>query len=293
MCNILSVSELHSLLGVKEDIGFSYITPNVAKEILEKNNKKNRPLKESKGNKLSDSFSRGEYFVSTCCIGFNPQGILVDGQHRLYAISKQNTGNVFKIGVMFNIEHNLDMDTGSKRTLVDNASISDVLDERLRDKKACLDVAKDVCYYARGYYLSRQLTQKQQVEIANSLADDLLVCYNAGLFDTRKNGTSPMPVRSAFFLAYVNGVDIKYLIYIKDKLKSSKYDSDYDKPILGLTKRLACINGGGREPGIERFLLACECIYRVSHKQRGERYDSYEKLVKSEWRYKKKDIPHV
>lgn len=289
---MLSVAELHSLLGVKDDIGFSYITPDVAKEILEKNNVKNRPLRENKGNMLLRSFGRGEYFVSTSCIGFNSEGVLIDGQHRLYAISKQSNG-VFKMGVMFGVEHNLDMDTGAKRTLVDNAVISDVLDERLKDKKVCLDVAKDVCYYAKGSYSSKQFTQKQQVEIANCLADDLLACYNIGLFDSVRNGTSPAPVLSAFFLAYVNGVDTKVLVKIKEKLRTGEFDGDFDKPIYGLAVRLKSIKGGGREPGVERFLLTCECIYRVSKKLKGQNYDSGEKLAKGKWRYTKTDIVHL
>lgn len=290
---MLSVVELRSLLGIKEgDIGFAYISPDVAKEVLEKNNVRNRPLRVVKGNALKEQFRRGEYFVSTCCIGFDDKGVLVDGQHRLYAISNQTEG-VFKIGVMFGVQHNLDMDTGAKRTLVDNASISSELDERLVGKKVCLDLVKEICTYARGVYSSKNFSQKQQVQIANNLADDLCACFDLGLFHNPRNGTASSPILAAFFLAYVNGVDVQTLLYVKDRLNTSVFNTEYDKPIVGFVKRLAGIKGGGREPGTERFLLACECIHRVSKKGRGERYDSLDKLQKGTWRYTKKDIVQV
>lgn len=285
-----TLEDLHRMLGISGNIGFAMVSPNLAKLLLE-NNTKNRRLSEKKARSLTKRFENGEYFVSPDCIAFDEKGILVNGQHRLYAISLLSSGS-YKLGVMFNIQQKMDLDTGSKRKLEDNALIFDGVDSRFKERTICLKVAKDLCCYATGSYSYKELSQKQLVEIANSLADDLITCYDEGLFDKNKN-VSSLPLFSAFYLAYVNGVSLDVLKHIKATLKEGNFPTKKDKPIKGLFFRLAKINGGGREPGLERFLLSCECIYRVSRGLTSEGYPSLEKLEKSNWRYIKKDIMYI
>ena len=63
------------------------ITPDVARQFLAANIG-NRPLRRSLVLRLKDSFARGEYVPTHQGIAFSVEGILMDGQHRLQAISE-------------------------------------------------------------------------------------------------------------------------------------------------------------------------------------------------------------
>lgn len=87
-----TLEDLHRMLGISGNIGFAMVSPNLAKLLLE-NNTKNRRLSEKKARSLTKRFENGEYFVSPDCIAFDEKGILVNGQHRLYAISLLSSGS--------------------------------------------------------------------------------------------------------------------------------------------------------------------------------------------------------
>jgi hypothetical protein len=62
------------------------VTPKQAREWL-KLNTSNRPLRPSHVETLRASFERGEYVMTHQGIAFSDEGVLIDGQHRLTAIS--------------------------------------------------------------------------------------------------------------------------------------------------------------------------------------------------------------
>lgn len=62
------------------------VTPKLAREWL-KANTENRPLRPSHVETLRASFERGEYVMTHQGVAFDDDGVLLDGQHRLTAIS--------------------------------------------------------------------------------------------------------------------------------------------------------------------------------------------------------------
>lgn len=66
------------------------ITPQMAREILEKNNVKNRDLRQSHVKFIARAMATGTYRTTGQTISFNTRGELVDGQHRLSAIVLAN-----------------------------------------------------------------------------------------------------------------------------------------------------------------------------------------------------------
>lgn len=288
-----SESDLRNLLGVpaKGDIFIVEIDSEIAKTILNCNNIHNRKVSGNQVTKLQKQFKNGDYFLSTTCIGFDRKGTLVDGQHRLMAMS--NTPDVkFKIGVMFGVSQKMDMDTGKTRSLKDNALLFSDCDERLRkeDYSVCLELLKPICNFASGSYRVCKLSQKEQVDIANYFADKLVECADAGLFAKNKE-LSASAVLSAYFVAYCCGVSMKTLIRVKNIMNSQMYSSEYDRPISGCRTKLCSIEGGGREPDIKRYMLIQECIYRVETKKKGSNYSK--SIYDSRARYILDYIPHV
>jgi len=66
------------------------MTPTWAENILRQNNNKNRKIRKSKLMMYTRSIESGEWRVTNQGIALDPQGNLLDGQHRLAAIVKAN-----------------------------------------------------------------------------------------------------------------------------------------------------------------------------------------------------------
>ncbi len=107
------------------------ITPEMAAELLQKN-QNNRPMKWHIVKEMSNKMKAHEWVFTNQGIGFNVDGILSDGQHRLAAII--DSGVPQKFNVTYNLPQEAfdHIDTGGTR------SASDLLSRRLpqvKDKK--------------------------------------------------------------------------------------------------------------------------------------------------------------
>lgn len=74
------------------------VTPKMARDWL-KSNTKNRPIRNGHVETLRASFERGEFVHTHQGIGFDAEGTLIDGQHRLTAISLLPDGMSFPMNV--------------------------------------------------------------------------------------------------------------------------------------------------------------------------------------------------
>ena len=77
------------------------ITPEKALHWLETANLRNRPISQSHINKLASDMKNGEWELSHEAIAFDPHGILIDGQHRLWAIVESD--RPMHLPVAFNV----------------------------------------------------------------------------------------------------------------------------------------------------------------------------------------------
>ena len=66
------------------------ITPEMALEILTHKNFKNRPIKKAQLRRLIKAIKADEWIVTNQGISFDPEGNLLDGQHRLHACIEAN-----------------------------------------------------------------------------------------------------------------------------------------------------------------------------------------------------------
>lgn len=107
------------------------ITPSVAEAILATRNTRNRDLREWYAKALAVPICHGRYFITSQAIGFDTDGVLIDGQHRLRACVYA------KMPIVSFVAFGLDpkafeyIDTGIKRNASDllqmNRRVSDVL----------------------------------------------------------------------------------------------------------------------------------------------------------------------
>ena len=85
------------------------ITPEMALEILTNKNFKNRPIKKHALKRLTDAIKSGEWIVTNQGISFDPDGNLLDGQHRLHACIEAN------IPIDISVENNSFFNQQNKR----------------------------------------------------------------------------------------------------------------------------------------------------------------------------------
>lgn len=101
------------------------VTPQMASNWLSQNIN-NRPLRRSMVDGLKAAFQRGEYITTHQGIAFSENGELLDGQHRLTAISEMRDGS-FPMLVSSGVDENSFsvMDIGVKRTQADALRLDD------------------------------------------------------------------------------------------------------------------------------------------------------------------------
>jgi hypothetical protein len=102
------------------------MTPEWAKEILSTHNKSNRPVKNTAVAKLLKAIQNGEWRLTHQGIAFDWHGNLIDGQHRLIAISK--SGITVPVLVTTNCDPSIFIacDIGTARTSSDVLSVNGV-----------------------------------------------------------------------------------------------------------------------------------------------------------------------
>ena len=100
------------------DISLEYITPEKAKEYLE-SQAPNRRIKQGLVDKICRDIENGLWKFNGDTICFNNKGQLMDGQHRMKAFVKTNTGHWCLVVKNLHDESNNSKDTGVSRTAGD------------------------------------------------------------------------------------------------------------------------------------------------------------------------------
>ena len=261
----LSVPELKDVLGVPRDvdIGFSDISSSVASLILAENNPSNRKINKNQLKKLVGQLERGEYFLSTDCIGFDSQGNLTNGQHRLSAVSMMDDDKMYRFGVMFNVNNNMDQDTGKRRTVVENALLFDGYDSRLKEngRAVCIPIIQIATKFMLGRVSSYQYSQQQYVKIINFFAEDLIICADAGLF--KPSRSIPKVAQAAMFVAYLCGVRLAVLKQIITTIDNHDFSGEANTPVFILYSKLNQKKSSGTTLLRERYCLTQDCIRAV------------------------------
>ena len=100
------------------------ITPNVALKWLETTNIRNRPVCQNHVNTLARDLKSGQWHPSHEGIAFDPHGVLLDGQHRLWAIVESQTP--LETLVFYNVPQDSIMviNGGRSRTMVDRLKLA-------------------------------------------------------------------------------------------------------------------------------------------------------------------------
>lgn len=264
----MTPNEIKKLLGVKMDrpADVIMITPIIAKKILKECNTKNRKLCKSNVEKYKRIIESGTWHLVTDCIGFDKDGVLTNGQHRLTAISE--CGKSVMAGVMFNVEASTAIDNQKTRSFSDNIAICDIAEVELRDEQILHKVFKKAYEFRNGSSQKIDISDDVLAKLMNVYSKELIACYNAKLFKKMASaGCNALAVKTAFFLAYLNGVKLDTLVHISNILETGSTESE-DLPIVELKNKLYKITGGGAGKDKERMALTQAAIYKVTRHQK-------------------------
>lgn len=132
------------------------ITPAIAKELLELNTD-NRPVKERTVLLYSEEMKAGNWKFNGDSIRFSKAGRLIDGQHRLMAIIKSGTTQIF------NVQTGLDDDSFAVIDIGKNRSAGDVLAmAKYKSPSILAAAAKIIMAYDSGMLANNKNMQKHE-----------------------------------------------------------------------------------------------------------------------------------
>ncbi|MBN2129326.1 MAG: hypothetical protein JW741_07505 [Sedimentisphaerales bacterium] len=100
-----------------------HITPEMACRWLEQANFQNRRVNEAKVRKLATDIRSGKWGLTHQGIAFDTHGVLIDGQHRLWAIVEADQDVTMWVGFNFDPKTRFDVDNNTPRTITDRLKI--------------------------------------------------------------------------------------------------------------------------------------------------------------------------
>ena len=265
--NIINVNDVKDCLNVPLDITSCSvnITPEQAKFILKNCNKGNRRTNKSYVETLRRDMENNRWYNDTSYIGFDRNGRLVNGQHRLKALSEANV-KFITLKIDFNCEQHISMDTGINRTYAATASIA---------KKNGISLLplnfKPIITSALRLNNIKNNAEDKIIKPSNSeleeywkkYCNDLEICQNNKLFDLGKINSSF--VKASIFAAYKSNVNLDILIHFSEVLRTGIAKSDYDIPIIRLRDELIDMKGSsGNATELRRAQYTQYAIYAIS-----------------------------
>lgn len=281
-----NINELKQMLGITNRADVVNLSPSQAKEIL-KRNTNNRKLSSKTVSNLQKQMINGEFKLSNDAITFDSDGVLTNGQHRLTALALSE-GKAESVPFLFgfDVQQFMGMDTGRRRTVQDNYTLMEK--GALSDPKysICLRIAQGACCWCNGEYNHKYISQEEYKNIINYLQNDLLDCYNNGLF-SKSGSVTPIAVMIAMFLAYLNGVDMSVLKHIYTVLNTGIIENVEDRCIIKLRDKILTMKGNGRTQTAARITYTMDCISKVSRKSAAEQ------IRQGKFIYTYKKMPYV
>lgn len=233
------------------------VTPRQAKYLLKHCNKANRRINKAHVETLKRDMENGNWYNDIDYIGFNREGMLINGQHRLKALSEANVESIY-LKFDFNTEQHISMDTGRTRKYTDQITIS---------KKFGVEILpnKWKSIVTAGLKINNpklNLSNTELFEIGQAYGEDLAICDEKGLFDLGKKA-SGITVKSSLFWAYLSGVDIEVLTHMADVLRDGIAKADTDIPIIRLRDELIDLKGSSKVLDTRRAAYTQQCIYSI------------------------------
>lgn len=162
------------------------VTPELAEKWLSKNTK-NRPLRDEKIDFWLSTMKKGQWTIATDSIGFDINGNLCNGQHRLHALIKYGKALPFNIMRGLPLESFNAIDTGTMRTAGDVLGGQGILASR---SKAAIIVfliySKDGIKTGGGGPSAKRITHQDALDFYKKNKARVEEAHEASIMYTKK-----------------------------------------------------------------------------------------------------------
>lgn len=254
----LTLDEIKKLLNVDLDAETAkiYVTPETAKKLLKKCNKQNRRINKKYVETYKRDMEAGHWYPDVDYIAFDKTGKLVNGQHRLKALSIANVESIL-LKFDFDTEQHISMDTGNIRKYTDQVTIS---------KKGGIEIMPNKFKTIINAGLKLQdskivLSNTELTEIWEKYHKEILECDENQLFDLGK--ISGSTIKSSFLWAYINGISMEFLKHFSEVLRTGINEGKKDIPIIRLRDELVDIKGSSKANDLRRAQLTQHYIWLI------------------------------
>ena len=222
------------------------VTPSMAARWLESANGHNRPLSESYAAKLARDIREGRWLLTHEGIAFDPHGVLLDGQHRLWAVVLAD--KPVQVFIWFNVtpEALLVINSGRARSLADNlrlgGGLGDVNCRDLATLRAMLGHGADGSSLTPGEAQGLLALHRDAVTFAGDQLPKI----------TRVKGLSTGETRAVVARAFYSAAADRLGAFC-EILRTSIARCDLDEMVITLRQYLTTSLGGSRPMRLERY----------------------------------------
>ena len=222
------------------------VTPEQALEWLERANNNNRRLSDTYARRLARDMQAGRWVLTHEGIAFDPNGILIDGQHRLWAVALAAVPVLMHVWFGVTPESLMVINNGKPRNLADNLKLSGTVgsvDGRgLATLRAML--GKGTSDGALTAYEAGELLIRHQEAVAFAVENLARV--------SRVRGISTGETRAVVARAWYSA-DRRRLAEFCTVLRTSKAEGDEDDAAILLRTYLTTNLGGSPKVRLERY----------------------------------------
>lgn len=211
---------LTKIKGTDYWIAKIFLTPEIAKFLLE-GQQNNRKIHDATYSVYKHDVENHKWDITGDSIVCNVYGEMWDGQHRCEGVLLAN--KPIETFIIYGINPSKHKDTGRRRTILDNLVLgSDIPKEYLSKKIVSMCGFFSVTFF-KCVGKANETQVEEFVEEYKTYLDAFIPLLKTS--STRGNPYNRNPVYSAFFVALVNGMDVKQLQICKTILDTNIFQT--------------------------------------------------------------------
>ena len=218
------------------------VTPEMAKQWLDQNTF-NRPISHGRVSRYASDMANGYWKLNHQGIGFDNQGVLADGQHRLKAVIQ--CGKSIKMMVTWGVDRQ-GIDELRPRTshdVIKFGKLSDWVTKRH------LEIASHMKrFFDSSNSSNAMFSTSDQLEFAEKHKD--AICFSQSLFTTNRRGISTALVRAVIAVSYYRHEKRKLEDFV-DKLYSGVVNGTKESSVVRAREML--LDGRSQTGSVERL----------------------------------------
>lgn len=237
---------------------YAWITPQIAGKILADRNNHNRNIRAKHVKRLAKDMKMGEWQVINSGLGFDMNGDLIDGQHRLHAIIE--CGERQKMGVFLGLDTEAmkGIDQNAKRSLSDVAGLVNGIDVSTQAGRI-VNMFVEMATGSKG----SDFTISERLRWYLAYQDSINFAAGRVLKHRARRGLSCTAVLTAIARAHAAGVDQEFLEAFYDDFYTMEGVSFRNSHLARKFRDDVLEHGAPKDKDKKRFIIKMERLIHL------------------------------